>query len=235
MNNFLHKSLVKNSLLSNQLLGAFLVLAYFVVYGITAQTALFGVQLLYFLSSVIFAGFIFYVRDPVVQKMKVKKGILFSQIVGTGLIFAYLLIYGISSIALLKGFQLVFFMSSYIFVMSVIYLRDPERIKKQEEVSASITHNPFIERNPCFINNKDLSWLVREVNSSLSTIMGFSELLMKREYSEAEKEYMLRNIYEQSLCINNSISKVSSLDSDSITKPKQTHEVADLLADKNFV
>ncbi len=235
MNNITHKSIIRNSFLSNQILGAFLVFSYFLVYGITAQSALFGVQLLYFLSSVIFAGFIFYVRDPEVQKQKVKKGILFSQIVGTGLIFAYLLIYGISSVALLKGFQLVFFMSSYIFVMSVVYLRDPERIKKQEEISASITHSPFIERNPCFVNSKDLSWLVREVNSALSVIIGFSELLLKREHSEVEKEYMLRNIYEHSLCINNSISKVSSLLPDSITKPKQTHEVADLLADKNFV
>ena len=235
MSNFINRSFIKKSLLSNQILGAFLVLCYFVVYGITAQTALFGIQLLYFLSSVIFAGFIFYVRDPVVQKMRAKKGILCSQIVGAGLIFAYLLIYGISSVALLKGFQLVFFMSSYIFVMSIVYLRDPERIKKQEEVSASITHSPFIERNPCFINNKDLSWLVREVNSSLSVIIGFSELILKRDSSEVEKEYMLRNIYEHAISISNSVSKVSSLVDDTITKPKQTHEVADLLADKNFV
>jgi len=235
MNKFTHKGLIKNSLLSNQILGAALIFSYFAVYGISAQAALFGIELLYFLSSVIFAGFIFYVRDPVVQKMKVKKGILFSQIVGTGLIFAYLLIYGISSVALLQGFQLIFFMSSYIFFMSIVYIRDPERIKKQEEISASITSNTFVERNPCFINKNDLSWLIREVNSSLSGILGFSELLMKREHSESEKEYMLRNIYEQALCINNSISKVSSLVSDSITKPKQTHEVADLLADKNFV
>lgn len=235
MNNSIHKVFIKNSLLSNQILGAFLVLSYFVVYGITAQTALFGVQLLYFLSSVIFAGFIFYVRDPVLQKKRVQKGILFSQIVGTGLVFAYLLIYGISSVALLKGFQLVFFMSSYIFVMSVMYLRDPERIKKQEEVSASITHSPFIERTPCFINSKDLSWLVRELNSSLSVIIGFSELLMKRDSSEAEKEYMLRNIYEQAISVSNSVSKVSLLVDDTITKPKPTHETADILADKNFV
>ena len=126
-------------------------------------------------------------------------------------------------------------MSSYIFFLSIAYIRDPERIKKQEEASASITYSPFAERTPCFINNKDLSWLVREVNSALSVIIGFSELLMKREHSEAEKEYMLRNIYEQSLHINSSISKVASLVPDSVTKPKPTHEVADLLADSNFV
>lgn len=235
MNNFVDKSFIKNNLLSNQILGAVLLFSYFVVYGITAQVVLYGIQLLYFLSSVIFAGFIFYVRDPVVQKIKAKKGILFSQIIGTSLVFAYLLIYGVSSVALLKGFQLIFFMSSYIFVMSIVYLRDPERVKKQEEVSASITHNPFVERRPCFINNKDLNWLIMEINSSLSIIIGFSELLLERKYNDVEKEYMLRNIYAHSLHINNSISKVSSLVSDSITKPKKVHEVVDMLADSNFV
>ena len=235
MNNIVHKSLIKNSLLSNQILGAFLLFAYFVVYGITAQAALYGLELIYFLSSIAFAALIFYVRDPEVQKKRVKKGVLFNQVIGTSLVFAYLLIYGVSSIALLQGFALIFFMSSYIFFMSIAYIRDPERIKKQEEISASITSTTFLEKHPCFINNNDLSWLIREVNSSLSIIIGFSELLMKREHSEAEREYMLRNIYEQSLCIDNSISKVSSLVSDSITKPKQTHEVVDMLADSNFV
>ena len=235
MSHFTNKSFIKNSLLSNQILGAFLLFSYFVVYGISAQAALYGLELIYFLSSIAFASFIFYIRDPEVQKARARKGILFNQILGTSLVFAYLLIYGISSIALLQGFQLVFFMSSYIFFMSVVYIRDPERIKKQEEVSASITVNTFVEKNACLINNNDLSWLVREVNSSLSVIVGFSELLLKREHSEAEKEYMIRNIYEQSLQINNSICKVSSLISDSITKPKETHEVVDLLADKNFI
>ncbi len=235
MSHFIHKPLVRSSLLSNQILGAFLLFVYFAVYGISAQAALLGMELLYFLSSIAFAALIFYVRDPEAQKKKVKKGIVFNQIVGTVLVFAYLLVYGVSSIALLEGFKLIFFMSSYIFFVSLLYIRDPERIKKEESTSASITSNSFVERNPCFINNNDLSWLVREVNSSLSIIIGFSELLMKREHSEAEKEYMLRNIYEQSLCINNSISKVSSSISDSITKPKQTHEVVDMLADSNFV
>ena len=235
MNHFIHKSLVKNSLLSNQILGAILLFSYFVVYGITAQAALYGLQFIYFLSSIAFAALIFYIRDPEIQKTKVKKGILFSQIFGTIIVFSYLLIYGISSIALLKGFQLIFFMSSYIFFMSLIYLRDPERIKKQEEISASITHSPFAERTPCFINSKDLSWLVREINAALSVIIGFSELLLKRDYSEVEKEYMLRNIYEHSLHINNSISKASSLIPDSIVKPKEIYEVVDLLDDKNFV
>lgn len=234
MSHFTNKGFIKNSLLSNQILGAFLLLSYFVVYGVTAQAALYGLELIYFLSSIAFAAFIFYVRDPEVQKTKAKKGIIFNQILGTSLVFAYLLIYGVSSIALLQGFQLVFFMSSYIFFMSVVYIRDPERIKKQEEANASSTFT-FIEKYPCIINKNDLSWLVREVNSSLSIIVGFSELLLKREHSEAEKEYMIRNIYEQSLHINNSISKVSASISDSITKPKETHEVVDLLADKNFI
>lgn len=209
--------------------------SYLAVYGISAQATLFGVQLLYFLSSIGFAAFIFYVRDPESQKKKVQKGILFNQIFGTALVFAYLLIYGISSIAMLEGFKLIFFMSSYVFFLSLLYIRDPERIKKEENISASITSHSFVERYPSFINNNDLSWLIREVNNSLSIIVGFSELLLNREYSEAEKEYMIRNIYEQAISISNSMCKASSLIPDSITKPKNTHEVVDLLADKNFV
>ena len=231
----IQRSIIRSSLLSNQVLGAFLVFSYFAVYGITAQVALYGLELLYFLSSVAVAALVLYIRDPEVQKKKAQKGILFSQIIGTILVFSYLLVYGISSIALLEGFKLIFFMSSYIFFVSLIYIRDPERIKKAETVSASTTHSPFVERNPCFINNNDLSWLIREINHSLSIIVGFSELLLKRDYSEAEKEYMLRNIYEHSVCINNSLGKVSSTIPDSITRPKEVHEVVDLLADKNFI
>ena len=226
-------NLVKNSLLSNHLLGALLIFAYLIVYGVTAQIVLFGFKLLYFLSSIVLAALTIYIRDPEIQKKKVKQGIMVSQVIGTILVFAYLLSFGVSSITLLNGFQLIFFMSSYIFVMSLFYIRDPERMNKQENVSYSSTCN-FVEKNPCFINNNDLSWLVREVNSALSVIVGFTELLLKREYSESEKEYMMRNIYEQAIRVSNSLSKVSGTVSDCVTKPKKTYEVVDLLSDKNF-
>ena len=227
--------LIQNSLLTNQAVGAFLIFLYFIVYGITAQLALVGLQMLYFLSSIAFAAFTFYVRDQELQTKQAKKGILLNQIFGTVLVFAYLLVYGVSSVALLSGFQLIFFMSSYIFAMSIFYIRDPQRIEKQEaELSVSNTNGFPAERNPVVIPNNDLSWFIREANSSLSVIVGFCELLLKREYSESEKEYMMRNIYEQSIRMSGNLSKVSSLISDSETKPKEVFEVVDLLADKNF-
>ena len=225
--------LLKKSLLSNHLLGAFLIFFYLIMYGISAPVVLYGVKLFYFLSSIAFAAFILYVRDPEIKREKIKQGILGSQVIGTVLVFSYLLFYGISSLTLLNGFQLIFFMSSYIFVMSLFYLRDPEKIGKEETSSFSST-GAFIERNPCFLNKNDLSWFVREVNSALSVLIGFTELLLKRECSESEKEYMHRNIYEQSLYISNCLNKVSATITDSPVRPKETHEVVDLLDDKNF-
>lgn len=231
-----HKiNFVKKSLFNNQILGCALIFAYCAVYGITAQIVLNGLQLMFFLSSMVFALSTFYIKDQENQKDKAKKGILYNQVVGTALVVAYLLVYGISSVAILNGFQLVFFMSSFAFVMSIFYLRDPERIKKaEEEISASTTSSPFIERHPCFINNQDMSWLVRSLNGSLCSIIGFSELMMKREYNDREKEFMLRSIYEQALSMSHSVNKVASTISDSLATPKETHEVVDLLADKNF-
>lgn len=228
------KKLVRNSLLNNQILGAFLVVSYCVVYGISATYVLEGLKLLLFLCSLIFALSIFYIRDPAIKKENAKKSILYSQIAGTVLVFAYIVLFGVSSVTLLNGFQLIFFMSSYAFAISIFYIRDPERIKKSDEASASITNAPFVERNPCFINNRDLSWLVRELNTSLTTIVGFTELMLEREFGPNEKEFMLRNIYSQAITMSYSIGKVSSLIPDSPTKPRDVHEVVDLLADSNF-
>ena len=234
MNKICENKLLKNSLLNNQLLSVVLIISYCLVYGVTASIVLNGLQLLYFISSVVFALTAIYVRDPLIQKHRIKKGILYSQIAGTVLVLSYILVYGISSLALLSGFQLLFFMSSYAFAMSIFYIRDPERMHKEEVASGSFTNVSFAEVSPCFINSHDLSWLVREINSSLSPVIGFSELMLKREHSELEKEYMMRNIYHHSLSISNSINKVALIIPDSPVKPKEVHEVVDLLADKNF-
>ncbi|MBI2995361.1 MAG: hypothetical protein HYY52_01455 [Candidatus Melainabacteria bacterium] len=230
------KTLVRNSILSNQAIGAFLIFMYCAMYGISAQVILNGLELIYFMASLLVSLTVVYIRDPEVQKERAKRGIVLNQLFGTGLVFAYIITFGISSITLLNGFKLLFFMSSYVFAMSLIYIRDPDRIKKSEDISSSITTTPFFEKNPCFINNKDLSWLIRELNSSLSTIIGFSELMINREYNQSEKEYMTRSIYENAIRMSYSINKASSLISDSITKPKATHdhEVVDMLQDKNL-
>lgn len=228
------KAFFKKSIYSNQILGALLIFAYCMVYGVTAHMVLTGLQYLFFISSFIFALVIFYTRDHDLRKKKIQKGILYNQLVGMALIFAYVMVYGITSVTFLNGFKLIFFMSSLIFAVSIIYMRDCEKRKQEENVSATITHQPFAERNPCFINSKDLSWLVRELNSPLSTIIGFSELMLSRQHSESEKEYMIRNIYESAFSISLSINKVSGIIEQSSVKPKEIYKVVDLLNDKNF-
>ncbi len=228
------KKLVSKNLIYNQLLFAVLVLSYCFIYGMTAHMVLSGLQLMFFMCSFIYALAIFYVRDPLIKKEKAKTGILFSQVAGTALVFSYVVIFGVSSITLMKGFQLLFFMSSYVFAMSIFYLRDPERLKKKEEEQVSVSYSPFVEKNPCFINNRDLSWFIRNVNSSLSSVIGFTELMLSRDYSSHEKEYMLRNIYESALKISASMGKVSAMIDDSPIKPREIHEVVNLLDDKNF-
>lgn len=228
----LRYKLIKKSLFNNQLVGAFLILSYCLIYGITGQILLSGIQLIFLLSSLFLALSILYVRDPLIQKTKARKGILYNQIFGTSLIFAYVLFYGITSFSILTGLQLLFFMSSFTFAMSMFYIRDPERIKASEELSSSSTS--FAEKNPCFINSNDLSWLVRETNGSLSVVIGFCELLLSKKFSEHENEYMLRNIYQHSLNISHAVDKVASIIPDSPVKPKEIHEVVDLLGDANF-
>lgn len=225
---------IKFSLLNNQIVGAVLILTYCVTYGITAQIVLSGIQMMFFLSSIVFALSTIYIKDQGLQKERIKKGILFNQIAGTSLVFAYIFLYGITSVAIMNGFQLVFFMSSFTFVLSLFYIHDPERIKKEENVSYSNTSSPFIERSPCFINSQDLSWLIRALNSHLSTIIGFAELILQREYNEREREYMIRNIYEQAILMTTTINKIYGAIPDSPVKPKEIHEVVDLLSDKNF-
>ncbi len=228
-------SIIKNSLINDQIMGAVLILTYCAVYGLSSTVILSGLQMMFFLCSMIFAVVVFYIRDPDLRKARAEDAIFANQVVGTILLTYYILVFGISSLSLLSGFQLVFFMSSYVFAMSIFYIRDQERIENANQFSCSFTGvQYFTERTPCQINKNDLSWFVREVNSSLSILIGFSELMLNRQYSEMEKEYMMRNIYQESLNISNSLNKVSGLLKDVHTKPREIHDVVDLLADKNF-
>lgn len=210
MKNNNHK-FIRLSLLNNQITGALLILFYCIAYGITAQIVLNGLQLMYFLCSIVFALSTIHIRDQQIQKEKIKKGVLLNQFIGSALVFAYIFVYGITSIAILNGFQLIFFMSSFTFVLTLFYVKDPERIKKEEDISYSNTSNLVVEKFPCFINKEDMSWLIRALNNSLSIIIGFCELLLNRDYSEKEKDYMQRAIYEQALSMSHSINKAVNI------------------------
>src|SRR3989338_2127081 len=219
------QSLVKKSLFANNIIAGLLLLSYCLLYGVTAEVALVGAELIFFLSSFFFALFVMYVRDPEVQKKKIAKGILFNQTTGTILLITYLVAFGFSSIAFLNGCVLVFFMASYAHALSVFYLRDAGRLEKEEKFSYSTSIGYFTEKSPCFINSKDMSWLVRELNGSLSTIVGFTELMLERQYSEHEREYMLKQIYEEAITMSNSINKVANLITNSDIAPKHNKEI----------
>lgn len=220
MRSYNPQALVKKSIFANNIIAGILLLTYCLLYGVTAEIALVGAELVFFLSSFFFALVVMYIRDPDVQKKKIEKGILFNQTTGTILLITYLVGFGFSSMAFLNGCVLVFFMASYAHALSVFYLMDADRLEKEEKVSYSTAIGFFQEKNPCFINSRDMSWLVRELNGSLSTIVGFTELMLERQYTEHEREYMLKQIYEEAISMTNSINKVANLICDSPLKPQ---------------
>lgn len=208
---------VNNSLLKSQMICFLLLLTYCTVYGITAQIILASWQLLYFVTSILFALSIVYLKDKEAQIAKIKKGIIANQLIGTVLIFSYVLIYGISSFAILTGFQLAFFMSSYVFAMSLIYIND-YRVK-HEILSYSTTTPFFTSSGSTSLSNEELHEIISNINNSLSTIIGFSELMLRRDYSDHEKEHMVKAIFEQAISISHSTSKLSDNITDSPTNP----------------
>ena len=227
---------VKEGVLKNQFVLAVIVFLYCVVYGITAQFVLTGLKMAFFLSSLFFALLLFYILDPHKSiSMGGVKSILTNKIFRDVLLCTYTLIYGVSSVLLFSGFDLVYFLSSYIFALCVFYICGRAGLKEQtQKISSTSTVGPFNERHPCFINSQDLSWLIRELNGSLSTVIGFTELMLRKQYTEGEKEYMQRIIYTQALTMSNSINKAATTIPDSPVKPKEIYEVVDLLDDKNF-
>lgn len=226
------KNFTQKSLFANNLLAAFLILLYVSVYGISSQAILTGANLTFFICSLFYTLGVMYVRDPDVQKAKAKKGMVYSQLIGTVLVATYLLLFGISSVVLFNGLQLIFFMTSYVFALSYFYLRDPKRLQKvEEEISYSVTKQ---EKYPCIISKDDMSWFVRETNDPLASIIGFTELLLSKDFTESEKEYILRNIYQSAFQISHNVNKVAKTIEDSQTKPRELYKVIDLLADKNF-
>lgn len=210
-----NKKLLERSLFANNLIAAALIFTYCIVYGITAHIVLTGLQLLFFMSSFLFGLTVLYHRDPEVQKQKAKKGIVLNQALGTVLLLTYLLVYGISSFAIMSGFNLVFFMLSYLFVMSIAYLRDVERLEDEGRFK-------FVSRlydGSIKLEKKDVTNLIAEMNDSLTTIMGFSELLLRRKMKESEREFMTMIVFNQAISMSDELKEAANLLNDSETDP----------------
>lgn len=230
---------LKTHWFNNRFTGPVLIVFYSAIFGTTVQLVLSGSKLLFFLSSLLYTLTIYYIRNAKVNRIKYQKGLFANQYITSLMVISYILIFGICSFFQLSGFQLILFMASYIstifiFMHPVFYYPEPEKPKDEKQSSSLTTGSSYLEKYPCFINSQDLSWLVRELNESMSGVIGFSELLLQREYTENEKEYMLRNIYQKALIMTHAVEKVSSMYPNSPTKPKEVHEIIDLLADENF-
>lgn len=239
----IHKNQInsKETWLNNHYTGPVLILLYCALYGTIAQTAFKGHEQPFFFSSIFFALTVYHIRKEKIQNIKMQKSILGNPIISFSLVIIYLLVFGICALFQLSGFQLVIFMSSYIltiliFTSPLFYISDPKELHAGGDgTSSSLTTGSFfVEKYPCFINGQDLSWLIRDLNESMSGVIGFAELLFQKKYTNNEREYMLRNIYQKSLEMSHAINKVAAMYPSS-TNPKDIHEIVDLLADNNFV
>ena len=236
---YISKNPENKQLFKNPYIGSALIVLFCTFYGITAQLVFSTSELLFFTSSVLFALTVYYIRNTAKQKPKYQKGLTGNPFLIFSLVLIYLLVFGMCAFFQLNGIQLLLFMSSYaltifIFTSPVFYVTEPQ-IKTENAPLSQNTGSFFAEKNPCIINSQDLSWLIRELNESVSGIIGFTELTLKRDYTDNEREYMLRNIYQKALSMSHAVNKVSALYPDSPCKPKDIHEVVDLLADENFI
>ncbi len=116
-----------NSLINNQVTCGILILMYCTVYGICATRFLSGVPMMFLLCSMVFAMTVFYIKDPDPKKEKKISRVFVNPAVGTILVIYYVSVFGPTSVCILKGIELLFFMSSFIFALSIFYSLDDER------------------------------------------------------------------------------------------------------------
>jgi signal transduction histidine kinase len=201
---------LKSNLLRNQVIGAGLLFIYCAVYGVTANLVLASWQILYFVTSILFAVSAVYIKDKQIKNIRLKKCVIVNQLVGTAIIVTYILFYGFSSFALLTGFQLAFFMSSYVFAISLIYIHNKRVIEANNIVSYSSTMPLFVSKPVANLSQEDLYSIICDINNSLTIIVGFSELMLRRDYKSNEKDYMIREIFEQAISISHGVTKITS-------------------------
>lgn len=189
---------LKNSLFSNHALATLLIFAYCLAFGSTASHVYAGINFIYFLSSMIFALGVFYIKDPELQKSRIESGVLINQITGSALVLGYILVFGVSSITLLSGFQLAFFMLAFVYAMSIMYMRDPEKLLVVKSINHFDLKSCLIETGSVNLEKENLVILIDELKQSLTAMMGFTELLMRRQdLTPTEESFFLNKIYER--------------------------------------
>lgn len=219
--------ITRTSLFGGELMACVLILLYSFVFGLAAQLILTGAELIFFFSSMIFCLTVFYLNEPFICGNKMANRYLKSQGIGSSLVISYVLVYGITSFTILSGTKLLFFTLSYIFAVSMFFLRDDTRLKAYivKEYTGPVTKvnqlDEVVEKNPCYLDGKEFSKTMRQFNEGLSIILGFSELLLSKNYTQTEKHYMTMSIYEQAINLSNSFGHVANMLPNSLTKSNE--------------
>lgn len=205
------------SIFNNQIIFAGLVFLYCMVFGVSSSFVLEGIKYLYFLGSFVFVLTLFYINDYSTRNSSIEKSLIYNQAVGNFLIIIYFLIYGITSFAILNGIQLAFFMLSYFYAVSLLYLSSSSRVVKQkirEEINRTVDSSIS---NVNQIDRQKLREVVDSLNKTLTPVIGFSELILNRNLTEAEKKFMMINVYENAIALSLEVKKISELSSDKNT------------------
>lgn len=224
----------KRSLFENNCLAGALTYIYAGLCGVTAQFLFEGTERLFVLSSIIFSLCVIYLKDPEVKKNKAYKGLIYTNWAGSLLAISYIVIFGISSFSLLSGVKLMFFMLTYTFAFSIIYVREPKRVyrsellKNKEAVKAPVfvkEVNFISEVNKNLMSNKEANYLSTSFNHSLTQISMYSNMLLSEELTVKEKRILLDKIQKNALNYTqnyNRLKKISSAPKEVYTLGKES-------------
>ena len=99
-----------------------LVFSYYIIFGVLACKILHDRVFVFVISSMLFAAFVIFLRSVESLSHTFKKA-------GDVFMWVYIVVFGLSSYVILRGNDLLFFATSYIFAIAIIYIKDPDRIK----------------------------------------------------------------------------------------------------------
>lgn len=120
----------KSSLFEDVNFIAILIFAYYGIFGTFIALAYTGPVLMFFLASIIISTLVTFLRS-------VKSLSNLFRAMGNLLFVVYIAIMGPAAFFLLGPQDLNFFLCLYLFALAIFYIRDPDRIKKEEELKSS--------------------------------------------------------------------------------------------------
>ncbi len=112
----------KKSILLSQPLISIIVFTYLLVFGISSCKFFSEQSLSFIIGSIYISAFVIFLRST-------KSLSRVFKVVGDMLMILYIVGFGLASYFILKGLDLLIFYCSYIFAISIFYIKDPARIK----------------------------------------------------------------------------------------------------------